>query len=205
MNSQKDALQVLKETSRTFYIPISLLPNDLKAAVASAYLCMRAIDEIEDHDALDNTTKAQLLRAISLSLQTGTGGHGDRFGADDGWIDTGDNVERVGDRIHFLGRASGVINVGGNKVHPEEVERLLLSHPEIQSARVFSKSSPIMGALVVADIVPSQSPQDPTAFRASIKAHLREQVEPYKIPAILNLVDRLETTATGKLARGLAS
>ena len=132
-------------------------------------------------------------------------GTGDRFGADDGWIDTGDNVERVGDRIHFLGRASGVINVGGNKVHPEEVERLLLSHPEIQSARVFSKSSPIMGALVVADIVPSQSPQDPTAFRASIKAHLREQVEPYKIPAILNLVDRLETTATGKLARGLAS
>lgn len=132
-------------------------------------------------------------------------GTGDRFGTADGWIDTGDNVERVGDRIHFLGRASGVINVGGNKVHPEEVERLLLSYSEIQSARVFSKSSPIMGALVVADIVPAQSPRDPTAFRASIKAHLQGQLEPYKIPAILNLVDRLETTATGKLARGLSS
>ena len=132
-------------------------------------------------------------------------GTDDRFGADDGWIDTGDNVERIGDRIHFLGRASGLINVGGNKVHPEEVERLLLSHPEIQSARVFSKASPIMGALVVADIVPTHSPQNPAAFRASIQAHLREQLEPYKIPAILNLVDHLETTATGKLARGLSS
>ncbi|MGC9505883.1 squalene/phytoene synthase family protein [Baaleninema sp.] len=97
MNSQKDALQVLKETSRTFYIPISLLPNDLKAAVASAYLCMRAIDEIEDHDALDNTTKAQLLRAISLSLQTGTGGHGDRFGAD--WGASRDRLPEVTQRV----------------------------------------------------------------------------------------------------------
>ncbi|MEH2195825.1 MAG: phytoene/squalene synthase family protein [Nostoc sp.] len=74
MNLRRDALQILKETSRTFYIPINLLPPGLQEAVASAYLCMRAIDEIEDHPGLDNATKAKLLRTISLTLQAGVDG-----------------------------------------------------------------------------------------------------------------------------------
>jgi farnesyl-diphosphate farnesyltransferase len=65
----KDALEVLEETSRTFYIPISRLPLRLQEAVTSAYLCMRAIDEIEDHPVLDNLTKAKLLRMMSRKLQ----------------------------------------------------------------------------------------------------------------------------------------
>ena len=69
MNLHTHALEVLKKTSRTFYIPISLLPEKLQAAVASAYLCMRAIDEIEDHAELDNITKVKLLKQISLNLQ----------------------------------------------------------------------------------------------------------------------------------------
>ncbi len=72
MSLRGDALETLKRTSRTFYIPISLLPDKLQDAVASAYLCMRAIDEIEDHPNLDNTVKSTLLRSLSLNLQ---GGH----------------------------------------------------------------------------------------------------------------------------------
>ncbi|MBV8884426.1 MAG: phytoene/squalene synthase family protein [Chroococcidiopsidaceae cyanobacterium CP_BM_RX_35] len=74
MDLRKNALDILKETSRTFYIPISRLPAGLQEAVASAYLCMRAIDEIEDHPKLDNQTKAKLLQAISLSLQAAVDG-----------------------------------------------------------------------------------------------------------------------------------
>ncbi|MGL5081782.1 MAG: squalene/phytoene synthase family protein [Microcoleaceae cyanobacterium] len=74
MNWQMDALEVLQETSRTFYIPISRLPPILQRAVASAYLCMRAIDEIEDHAELDNSTKVKLLQHISLSLQGSVSG-----------------------------------------------------------------------------------------------------------------------------------
>ncbi|NET55115.1 MAG: phytoene/squalene synthase family protein [Symploca sp. SIO2E6] len=74
MNVCKDALEILKETSRTFYIPINRLPLRLKEAVASAYLCMRAIDEIEDHPKLDNFTKAKLLRTISTNLQAAVDG-----------------------------------------------------------------------------------------------------------------------------------
>lgn len=74
MELRKDALAVLEETSRTFYIPISRLPSGLIEAVTSAYLCMRAIDEIEDHPGLDNATKAKLLRTISLKLQAAVDG-----------------------------------------------------------------------------------------------------------------------------------
>ncbi len=59
---EKEAMKVLKETSRTFYIPITLLKRDLKLTVGSAYLCMRAIDEIEDHEEMKADIKADLLR-----------------------------------------------------------------------------------------------------------------------------------------------
>ena len=69
MNLHSRALETLKHTSRTFYIPIARLPGELQDAVASAYLCMRAIDEIEDTPDLDNYTKARLLRGVSLRMQ----------------------------------------------------------------------------------------------------------------------------------------
>ena len=69
MNLRNRALETLKQTSRTFYIPIARLPEELQDAVASAYLCMRAIDEIEDSPDLDNLTKARLLRGISQRMQ----------------------------------------------------------------------------------------------------------------------------------------
>jgi farnesyl-diphosphate farnesyltransferase len=74
MDLRGDALQILKETSRTFYIPISILPSGLQEAVASAYLCMRAIDQIEDDPILDHKTKKRLLQNISLTLQSGVDG-----------------------------------------------------------------------------------------------------------------------------------
>jgi len=70
MDLRGDALKILKDTSRTFYIPISILPSGLQEAVASAYLCMRAIDQIEDDPNLDNGTKKRLLQNISLTLQS---------------------------------------------------------------------------------------------------------------------------------------
>lgn len=63
-----DAIDILKETSRTFFIPISLLTPGLRETVASAYLCMRAIDEIEDHPQLQPQIKSELLTATSKIL-----------------------------------------------------------------------------------------------------------------------------------------
>lgn len=71
---QKDAMRVLKSTSRTFYIPITFLQKQLKTAVANAYLMMRAIDEIEDneHKNITNDVKANLLNEISDLLKEET-------------------------------------------------------------------------------------------------------------------------------------
>lgn len=65
----KDAMDMLASTSRTFLIPINGLVPGLKEAVASAYLCMRAIDEIEDHPELPSAVKHELLIGISRILR----------------------------------------------------------------------------------------------------------------------------------------
>ena len=65
-------MRVLKETSRTFYLPVVRMPGKLQDAVASSYLCMRAIDEVEDHEALGKEHKIKILNGISQILQTQT-------------------------------------------------------------------------------------------------------------------------------------
>ena len=72
---------------------------------------------------------------------------------DDGFIDTGDVVERRGNRYHFIGRKEGVINVGGQKVHPEEVEAVINGHPSVRISRVSGRQNAVTGAIVVAEIV----------------------------------------------------
>jgi farnesyl-diphosphate farnesyltransferase len=71
-DAEADVMAMLEATSRTFYIPISRLPAGLRHAAASAYLCMRAVDEIEDHPVLTNAAKGELLRQISLAFQAHT-------------------------------------------------------------------------------------------------------------------------------------
>jgi farnesyl-diphosphate farnesyltransferase len=73
MTLHADLTRVLKNTSRTFFIPISRLPARLQETIASAYLCMRAIDEIEDHPSMDDNTKSVLLRGLGPILQAHLG------------------------------------------------------------------------------------------------------------------------------------
>ena len=75
------------------------------------------------------------------------------LGDAEGWVDTGDLVERRGERFHFLGRRSGVINVGGLKIAPEEVEAVINACPGVRMSRVLSRASPVLGALVTAEVV----------------------------------------------------
>jgi farnesyl-diphosphate farnesyltransferase len=72
MTLPDDAWRVLQETSRTFFLPIRQLPAGLQETIVSAYLCMRAIDEIEDHAHLERGEKISLLRQVSQRLQAQT-------------------------------------------------------------------------------------------------------------------------------------
>lgn len=119
----------------------------------------------------------------------------------DGFIDTGDIVEIKNERVYFLGRDSGSINVGGNKVQPEEVEQILLSSDMIHSAYVYSKKNPMMGNIVCADIVLKDKTVDKQTIKLELLKYCREKLENFKVPAILKFVDELEVTQSGKLKR----
>ena len=121
--------------------------------------------------------------------------------AKDGWISTADRVNVSADRIYFLGRESGVINSGGNKIHPEEIEQLLLSHSTIVCARVYSKKSSIMGTLIASDIVLTHKILEPSSFKKEIKLFLSDKIESYKITYIINFVDSIEFSDSGKICR----
>lgn len=126
---------------------------------------------------------------------------GGRFRDDDGFVDTGDEVEVEGDRVRFLGRASGVINVGGDKVHPETVETVLLDHPGVVMARVWGKDNPMTGAVVAAEVVPVTWPDDEAAFRKEVMQHCKRNLRRTEVPVLLRLSRALETTAAGKVSR----
>jgi len=119
----------------------------------------------------------------------------------DGFIDTGDLVEIIDDRVTFIGRDSGAINVGGDKVIPEEVELQLLSSGLISGAHVYAKKSSMMGSLVYANVVSIETDFDKRELKKSLFAQLRETLDSYKVPAVIKFVDSLEVTANGKLLR----
>ncbi len=121
----------------------------------------------------------------------------------DGFVDTGDLVERRGDRYFFLGRRGGIINVGGQKVNPEEIEAVINRHAAVRMSLVKSRRNPIMGAIVAADIVLAESAVecDAALLRDEIGAVCREQLPAWKVPASIRFVPALDVTAAGKLAR----
>lgn len=120
----------------------------------------------------------------------------------DGYLDTQDSVQIDNDRVHFLGRASGIINVGGNKVHPEEIENIVREVPGVQNALVSAKNSPIMGQLVVLDVQSGAlSTDEATALKRRIREHCRQHLAKFKVPAMINIVGELAVSESGKVDR----
>ena len=134
----------------------------------------------------------------------------------EGFVDTDDLVEQRGDRIHFVGRRSGIINVGGFKVHPEEVEAVINRHAGVRMSLVKGRNNPITGSVVVADVVPNEveaggsgvAAADVTARQATLKREIlqlcREVLPEHKVPVLLRFASALAVTPAGKLARSHA-
>jgi acyl-coenzyme A synthetase/AMP-(fatty) acid ligase len=121
----------------------------------------------------------------------------------DGFVDTGDMVELRGDRYHFVGRRGGIINIGGLKVHPEEIEAVINGHAEVRMSRARSRRSPITGAIVVADVILADGcdVSRSAEIRDKILADCRARLASHKVPAMIKFVSSLDITAAGKLAR----
>jgi acyl-CoA synthetase (AMP-forming)/AMP-acid ligase II len=123
---------------------------------------------------------------------------------DDGFVDSGDMVERRGDRFYFVGRRGGIINIGGLKVHPEEVEAVINRHPQVRMSLVRPKRSPFTGAIAVADVVlksECRRAEDEAGVKNEILTLCRNALPRHKVPAAISIVPALAVAATGKLAR----
>jgi acyl-coenzyme A synthetase/AMP-(fatty) acid ligase len=123
----------------------------------------------------------------------------------EGFVDTGDVLELREDRYYFVGRGDGMINVGGMKVYPEEVEAVINGHPKVEMSLVRTKKNPITGALVVADVVLKVASEpasiDMGELHHDILRLCRETLPSHKVPAAINFVPTLAVAETGKLIR----
>jgi len=127
---------------------------------------------------------------------------GDSMHNQDGYINTDDLVEVKDNRVIFLGRDSGAINVGGNKVQPEEVERCILETGLVNQVVVYAKTSSMLGSLVCANVVLNSLDKDKKTAKQEILSQCKRGLEAYKVPAIIKFVDDIETTQSGKIKRG---
>jgi acyl-CoA synthetase (AMP-forming)/AMP-acid ligase II len=120
----------------------------------------------------------------------------------DGFIDTGDLVEQIDDRYYFRGRKEGVINVGGLKVFPEEVEDVITRHPAVLSARVWPRTSPVVGAVPAADVVlRTDAIDDWKTIRADLQHTCLQVLARHKVPVTWRQVDHIEISVSGKVQR----
>jgi acyl-coenzyme A synthetase/AMP-(fatty) acid ligase len=135
------------------------------------------------------------------------GSSGSELRDQQGFVDTGDAVELRDGRYYFLGRITGVINVGGLKVHPEEVETIINHHPRVEISLVRAKKNPIMGSIVVADIVLKKCDrqhstiEEEAAVKSEISKMCRAALATYKLPVAINIVQTVPIGATGKVIR----
>jgi long-chain acyl-CoA synthetase len=123
----------------------------------------------------------------------------DLFDAE-GWLNTQDAVEVDGEYIRILGRATDLINVGGQKVYPAEVENALLQLENVEDVMVFGKAQPMMGQVVAARFkLRNAEPAD--MFKRRMMAFCRERLANYQIPRAVEFTEAEQFGARFKKMR----
>jgi len=107
---------------------------------------------------------------------------------EDGWFITGDEVEVDGDYFRILGRRSELINVGGEKVYPAEVESVIQQIGNVAEVTVYGEKNPITGNIVCANVLLLE-PEDTKAAILRIKKYCRTNMPTFKVPVKVNIVD----------------
>ena len=105
-----------------------------------------------------------------------------------------------GEFVKINGRTTDVINVGGQKVYPGEIEDVLMQIPNVRDATAYGEPNPITGH-VVGVSVSLFEPEELTALKRRIRAFCKERLEPYKIPVKVEIVDNLQVTERYKKQR----
>lgn len=141
-----------------------------------------------------------MLEVRSANAMHGYDRHSSVQGDAQDWFPTGDLVRQEGDRVHFLGRQSDLINVGGHKVFPVKVEDFLRTLDGIEAVRVYGKKNPITGEIVAAEVVlASGATERETRNRIATAASVG--LQSFERPRLLQFVPRIEVSASGKVTR----
>ena len=118
-----------------------------------------------------------------------------------GWLRSGDRVRRLDGRVTFMGRLGGCINIGGDKVFPESVERVLLAWPGVLAATVRGRRSAFTGALVEATVVLTPGAGSGNQIRSMLLAHCRAVLPRAAVPGVLRFAADLGLSDAGKQLR----
>jgi acyl-coenzyme A synthetase/AMP-(fatty) acid ligase len=135
-----------------------------------------------------------------LYLHTSLMGESESLQIVDDWYATGDLIEIVNENpfaFKFVSRKTEMINTGGYKVNPTEVEEAIRLFNGVKDVFVYGKKNSILGAIVCCEVVRS----DEKLTEKHIREYLQEKLQEYKIPRIVKFIDALTTTRTGKLSR----
>jgi acyl-CoA synthetase (AMP-forming)/AMP-acid ligase II len=122
----------------------------------------------------------------------------------DGWFNTQDLVECDGKYVRILGRRSELINVGGEKVHPTEVENVLLQLGNVKDVTVRGRPNPVTGEVVAAEITPVV-PEDPDALKRRVRQFCSTRLERYKVPVFIDVIVEDHHSARFKKTRNRPS
>jgi len=104
----------------------------------------------------------------------------------EGWFNTQDRVEVDGDYVRILGRTSDLINIGGQKVYPSEIEEVIVALDNVQDVAVFGEKNAILGQIVVARVVVN-SPEDTADLRKRVRRACAVALAAYKVPSKVEL------------------
>jgi len=149
----------------------------------------------------DNSKRVQLrLRGDELWVKRTECSIGGQCESSEEWVATGDLAAIHEGRVYFQGRRSDVLNIGGAKVAPAEVEERLSEVPGVLGARVVGRQSSIAGVVIVAELV-GQAGTDEKSLRAAILKHCRACLPSYAVPRIITFIDSLPISASGKILR----
>ncbi|MGH7693553.1 MAG: ANL family adenylate-forming protein [Gemmatimonadaceae bacterium] len=105
----------------------------------------------------------------------------------DGWFDTGDAVIEDGEYLRILGRHSEIVNVGGQKVYPAEVEKVIAELPNVIDVAVSGEPHLLLGQVVVA-VVQLKEPVPDLEFKRKITEHCKGRLQPYMVPTKVRVV-----------------
>ncbi len=119
---------------------------------------------------------------------------------EDGWFNTGDSVIVDGEYMQVLGRQSEIINVGGEKVYPAEVENLIQQFDNVAEVVVFGEKNPLIGNIVCAQVTLVHD-EDEKEFIARLKKYCRERLQNYKVPVKVEIVQQRQHSERFKKKR----